>query len=131
MSTQSDKGAAGRYTFTVEQGHAITFSGDGMPAVLSTPQLIALIERTARETVAGDLQPDERTVGVEINLRHIAPTPLGQQVSIATRVIRRDGALLTFNVEVRDAHEVIARGLHKRAIIQVDGFSRRVARKQS
>src|SRR5262245_7614926 len=100
-----------------------------MPAVLSTPNLIGLLERTARETLAPLLDPDERTVGTEIELRHLAPTPLGATVTCVARVIHSEGALVTFQVEARDEQEVIARGLHRRAVIRVDGFARRVARK--
>lgn len=115
--------------FTVAQEHAIDFTTGGMPAVLSTPKLIGLIERTARESLYPFLDDNERTVGAEVEIRHLAPTPLGQEVTINTRVIGGDGKLWDFQFEVRDQHEVIARGLHKRAVITVESFARRVARK--
>jgi fluoroacetyl-CoA thioesterase len=111
------------------QEHAIDFATDGMPAVLSTPKLIGLIERTARESLYPFLESNERTVGAEIEIRHLAPTPLGSHVSITTRVIQAEGKLVDFQFEVRDEHELIARGLHKRAVITVESFARRVARK--
>jgi fluoroacetyl-CoA thioesterase len=70
-------------------------------------------------------------VGAEIEIKHMAPTPLGKNVTIITRVIGGDGKLWDFQFEVRDEHEVIARGLHKRAIITVESFARRVTRKLS
>jgi len=115
----------------VEQKHLIDFATGGMPAVLSTSILIGVLERTAREALAPFLEPDERSVGAEIELRHFAPTPLGQRVTCTARVIQADGAQITFQVEARDQHELIARGLHKRAVIRVEHFARRLARKTS
>jgi predicted thioesterase len=115
--------------FVVEPKHCIDFATDGMPAVLSTPQLIGLLERTARQALAPFLEPDERSVGIEIELRHLAATPLGQQVTCTARVISVDGTQVGFQIEARDQHELIARGLHKRAVIRVENFAKRVRRK--
>lgn len=122
-------GTVGEMQFAVGQEHVIDFTSGGMPAVLSTPKLIGLIERTARESLFPFLSDDERTVGAEIEVRHLAPTPVGAQVTITTRVIHVEAKLIDFQFEVRDQHEVIARGLHKRAVINVESFARRVARK--
>ena len=124
-------GATGEFQFTVESKHVIDFAADGMPAVLSTPNLIGLLERTARQTLHPFLEADERSVGIEIELRHLAATPLGQSVTCVTRVISVDGRQIGFQIEARDAHELIARGLHKRAVIRVGNFARRVQQKAS
>ncbi|MHB8520548.1 MAG: thioesterase family protein [Limisphaerales bacterium] len=129
MKSRPNIGAVREQPFVVEPKHVIDFAADGMPAVLSTPQLIGLLERTARATLEPFLEPNERTVGIEIEFRHLAPTPLGQTIVCVTRVIHVDGAQVTFQVEARDAHEVIARGIHKRAVIRIESFARRVARK--
>jgi fluoroacetyl-CoA thioesterase len=129
MRSSPQIGTPGEFTFVVGPEHVITFATDGMPVVLSTPVLIGLIERTARESVAPFLAADERTVGTEIELRHLAPTPQGARVTITTRVIRVEGRLVSFQVEARDAHEVIARGVHQRAVIRTGSFASRVARK--
>jgi predicted thioesterase len=131
MKSRPPLGTKGEFAFVVSQEHAIDFAQDGMPSVLATPRLIGLIERTAREALVPFLEADERSVGVEVDLRHLAPTPLGEKVVCTARVILEDGPQITFHVEARDEHEVIARGLHKRAIIRVGSFARRVARKSS
>jgi predicted thioesterase len=123
-------GTVGQLSVTVTAEHVIDFAADGMPAVLSTPRLIGLIERTARESLYPFLESGERTVGMEIELRHLSPTPLGASVTCLTRVIQAEGSQITFQVEARDAHEVIARGLHKRAVIRLASFARRVAGKR-
>src|ERR1044071_6580088 len=129
MKSRPSIGTLGQFSFTVGPEHVIDFATDGMPAVLSTPKLIGLIERTARESLYPFIETDERSVGVELDLRHLAPTPLGATVTCTTRVIQAEGNQVTFQVEARDTHEAIARGLHKRAIIRVSSFARRVAAK--
>ena len=131
MKSRPPIGTVGQLTFTISAEHVIDFASDGMPAVLSTPRLTAMIERTARESLGPFLDPDERTVGIEIELRHLAPTPLGASVTCTTRVIQAEGLQITLQVEARDARELIARGLHKRAVIRLGSFSRRVAAKAS
>src|SRR5258706_998935 len=129
MKSRPPVGTEGELTFVVGQEHAIDFARDGMPAVLATPRLIGLLERTAREALSPFLEATERSVGIEIDLRHLAPTPLGQKVTCTARVIMSDGSQITFHVEARDEQEIIARGLHKRGVIRVDSFARRLARK--
>jgi predicted thioesterase len=122
-------GTAGELQFVVEQKHAIDFATDGMPAVLSTPNLIGLLERTARKALEPFLETDERSVGIEIELRHLAPTPLGQQVTCIAKVIHVDGTKIGFQIEARDQRDLIARGLHKRAVIRVQSFANQVQRR--
>ena len=129
MKARPKIGTIGEYRFKVEQEHVIDFTSGGMPAVLSTPRLIGLFERTARESLQPFLEPNERTVGMEIEVRHLAPTPLGETVTCTARVIHAEKSQVTFQIEARDEHETIARGLHKRAVITVEDFARRVARK--
>ena len=126
MKSQPKIGTAGEFTFVVAPEHTITFATDGMPAVLSTPNLIGLIERTARESLHPFLDTDERTVGSEIELRHLAPSPLGARVTITVRVIHTEGRQIGFQVEARDEHELIARGLHTRGVIRTGSFAKRV-----
>ena len=119
-------GTVGEVQFVVEQKHCIDFATDGMPAVLSTPNLIGLLERTARKAIAPFLEADERSVGTEIELRHLAPSPLGACVTIAVRVIHVEGRQVTFQAVARDENELIARGVHTRAVIRTGSFARRM-----
>ena len=124
-------GHIGELTLTVADEHVIDFADAGMPAVFSTPKLIGLLERTARFSLAPYLENHERTVGVEIDLKHLAPAPLGAKVTLLTRVIGTEGVNVTFAVEARDEHELIAKGIHKSAVIEVEAFTRRAMRKIS
>jgi predicted thioesterase len=129
MKSRPQVGATGELAFKIEPQHAIDFAAGGMPAVLSTPNLIGFLERTARETLAGCLEDGEQSVGVEIELRHLAPTPVGQTIHCTARVIHAEDREVTFQISARDECELIARGLHKRAVIRTESFSRRVKEK--
>lgn len=119
-------GLTGQREFVVNSQLVIDFTQDGMPAVLSTPALIGLLERTAREVLAECLDAGENSVGIEIELRHLAPTPLGRKVVCTAKVIHADGGKVTFQIEASDEVEVIARGVHKRQVIRVVSFAKRV-----
>jgi len=129
MKSTPKVGTANEVTFAVEAQHTIEFAGDGMPAVLSTPTLIQILERTARQSLLPYLDEGERSVGIEIEIRHLAPAPVGATVTCATRIVRADGREIIFHVEARDTQEVLARGAHRRAIIRVESFAKRVKAK--
>lgn len=122
-------GMTGELRFVVEACHAIDFAQDGMPAVLSTPWLIWFLEHAAREAVLPLLGSGESTVGVYMELRHSAPTPVGQAVRCRARVVHAEGTTIAFQLEAHDAHELIARGFHRLQVIRVERFARRVHRK--
>lgn len=129
MTSSPKIGTTGELQFVVEQKHAIDFATDGMPAVLSTPNLIGLLERTARKALEPFLDPDERSVGMEIELRHLAPTPLGAEVTCIARVYHVEGRKIDFQIEAREHGQLIARGLHKRAVICVQSFAQQVTKR--
>ena len=131
MKAKPHSGLASAFTFKVESQHLIDFAGGDMPAVLSTPWLIKWLEQTARETLRPLLDAGEASVGMEVDIRHLAPTPLGSTVKCSARVISADGRTVTFQVEASDEQELIARGVHKRAVINKARFCQRVQRKQS
>lgn len=115
--------------FVVEAQHAIDFADEALPPVLCTPALVGFLERTAREGLAPHLAPGESTVGIEIELQHLAPTPLGQSVVCRARVVRVEGREISFTIEAEDGVERIARGFHKRRIISKARFAARVSEK--
>jgi predicted thioesterase len=129
MKSRPKVGDAGELIIQTEAKHAVEFAGDGMPAVVSTPNLVGFLERASRQTIAKHLEPDERSVGIEIDVRHLAPTPVGLTVRCTARVVAVEDRKVTFQVEACDAYEVIVRGLHRRAVIRTESFSRRVKEK--
>ncbi len=121
----------GELRFVVEPKHTIDFADNGMPAVLCTPWLIWFLEHAAREAVLPMLEPGESTVGMEVEVRHLAATPVGQTVTCRARVLFAEGREVSFLLEAHDEHERIARGTHRLAVIRVDRFAQRVARKSA
>ena len=122
-------GSEGECQFVVKAKHAIDFADEAMPAVLSTPWLIWFLEHAARNAVLPVLEPGESTVGVVINVQHIAPTPLGEEVVCRARVISVDGPQVSFQIEAHDEHEQIARGTHKLRVIQAARLAKKVEAK--
>jgi fluoroacetyl-CoA thioesterase len=122
-------GTTGEQRFLVERSHAIDFADNAMPAVLSTPWLVWFLEHAARQAVLPFLAPGESTVGTYVEVRHSAPTPVGQAVTCRARVVRAEGTTISFQLEAHDGHELIARGLHRLQVIRVDRFAQRVQRK--
>jgi len=129
MKRSTKIGETGELLFVVSEQHVIDFADDQMPAVLSTPWLIWFLEHAARKAMLPLLDADESTVGVQIDIEHLAPTPLGQEVTCTARVINTDGKLITFQFDARDQHERIARGNHKLRVIRCDRFASRVRAK--
>jgi len=90
--------------------------------VLSTPDMIRLIEQTAIEAVQPCLAPGQATVGTRVDVTHLAATPVGMTVTITVEVTEIDRRRLGFKVEVRDDLDEAGRGTHERFI--VDGTQR-------
>lgn len=116
-------------TFVVEQRHLIPFADEQMPAVLSTPMLIAELERTAREAVEELLESHERTVGTSIELEHLAGTTIGFAVQCTARVLGFEAGEIRFQVTAKDEFDLLARGHHRRRVVDADRLRRRLERK--
>jgi fluoroacetyl-CoA thioesterase len=130
MRTAPRLGMSGESRLTVGPGNVISFADDRMPSVLATPWLVAHLEYAARDALAPCLEGHERSVGTFVEVEHLAPVPEGLTVVCQARVILVDGPVVTFQVEASDGIEPVARGLHRRRVIDVDRFARRVAKKK-
>ena len=129
MQTPPKTGTTYEIEFPVERSHSIDLAGGQMPAVLSTPSLILFLERAALELLRPYLDEGEITVGVQIELEHLAASLLGQKVQCRARAIHSEGPLVSFQIEAHDEHELVARGLHKRRVVRIDRLRERLRRK--
>jgi predicted thioesterase len=129
MKSSPKTGTTGEQRFVVEPKHTIDFADGRMPAVLCTPWLIWFLEHAARDAVLPFLKPGESTVGTFLEVRHLAPTPVGATVICRARVLQTDGPVVSFQLEAQDEHEVIGRGMHKLCVINVDRFAQKVRSK--
>jgi predicted thioesterase len=120
----------GESRLVVDATNRISFADERMPAVLATPWLVAHLESAGRYAIDPCLEPHERSVGTHVEVEHLAPVPEGFTVVCRARVIHVDGPTVTFQVEAHDGIEPVARGLHRRRVIDADRFARRVARKR-
>jgi fluoroacetyl-CoA thioesterase len=109
---------------------AAASGGPRMAPVLSTPQLVRLMESTAHNTIVNLLEPSQSSVGAEVSIKHMAATPVGMAVRIRAELLEVDGRRLRFRVEAWDEVEKIAEGEHERFIIDWERFMARVEKKR-
>jgi predicted thioesterase len=114
----------------VTDNNAISFLGREDARVLATPWLIAHLEMTARDAVKPYLLDSEDTVGTQVNVRHLAATPMGMRARFFAEVIAINGRRVEFRVEARDDKDKIAEGTHERFIVDVDQFADRLKAKR-
>ena len=101
----------------------------GGPPVFATPFVLSLMEQAAAQAIHMHLDPGEESVGYDFNFKHLAPTPVGAAVVATAEVITVDKNMVTFAIEARDHADVISRGTHVRAVIDMERFLKRVKRK--
>lgn len=104
--------------------------GSGTLKVFATPAMIALIEETAWKSVADSLEEGQATVGISLNVNHLAPTPLGMNVRCETELVEIDGRKLKFKAEVYDEKGLIGNGIHERFIINSEKFQQKADSKK-
>ena len=98
--------------------------GSGDLGVLSTPTMIAMMEGASTRCVQPHMEDGHTTVGYIVNIRHLAPTPIGNEVSVTSRLEEVDGRKLRFHVEAREGDRVVGEGEHVRVIIETARFLR-------
>ena len=118
-------------TFQVEAQHSAAHIGSGSLRVLATPIMIAFMESTSHRLLAQRLPAGYSSVGMLVNIRHLAPTPLGSSVRVLSEVLEVDGLRVTFSVQAWDQSEPIGDGQHQRMVIDEARFLRRVEAKSS
>jgi predicted thioesterase len=84
--------------------------------------MVALMEAAAVACIDSQLAEGQETLGVRIDVEHIAATPIGLTVTATAELIERDGRKLVFNVEAHDAREIIGRGRHTRIVVDSARF---------
>ena len=94
--------------------------------VFSTPAMIGLMEYTCVLLVAPYLDENEQTVGIHVDVRHMAPTKIGQSVTVTAELLEVKDNKLRFVVSaVNDQGIKIGEGTHRRALINTKSFAAR------
>ena len=99
--------------------------GSGAIDVYGTPAMILLMEETAQQSVAPHLDAGQGTVGTELNIKHLAATPVGMKVWCDTELIEVDGRRLVFRTEAFDECGKIGEGTHERFIVDNEKFQQK------
>jgi len=122
-------GLTGTYRIVVADEHTAPFVGSGKVRVLATPVMINLFEAAALACCEHLLPEGHQSLGIHLDVRHIAATPVGMAVSATAELVKIDGRTLTFRVEARDERELIGDGMHERVVVNVERFDLRVQKK--
>ena len=119
MTVVGHRGEAKLVVADVDTARAL---GSGTVDVLGTPRLIALCEEASCRAVAGDLADGSTTVGINVRLDHLQPSPIGAEVTAEAVLSKVDGRRLTFNVSASDDRGLVAVGKVVRVVVDVDRF---------
>lgn len=126
-------GVTGQCSTRVGAGNTITLGGTdthGEATVFSTPAMINLMEHAAREALRPHLDPDEESVGVDVQITHSSATPPQSRVTAEACITQIDKNVVTFDVVARDPWGEIGRGSHRRAVIRTSKFAQRLAQQK-
>lgn len=122
-------GTKGTATLVVGPEHTAPRVGSGRIAVLATPVMINVIEAAALAACEHLLQAGHQSLGIHLDVRHIAATPVGMEITATAEVLKVDGRTIWFRVDVHDEKELIGDGLHERVVVNVERFDARVQKK--
>lgn len=122
-------GMRGSSDLVVGPEHTAPFVGSGRIAVLATPVMINVIEAAALAAIEHLLPEGHQSLGIHLDVSHVAATPIGLRVTATAEVVHVEGRTVTFNVEARDDYERIGGGTHQRVVVSVARFDERVQRK--
>jgi fluoroacetyl-CoA thioesterase len=128
-----EPGATYKFRYTVTEADTAAalnhITGDEFPAVLSTTRCIALLELAAGRLLKAEQKPGQLSVGVVVDVKHMAATPVGAWVEAEATYTGRNGKLYAFEVVARDPGGEVMRGRHERAVIDearlIEGASKR------
>jgi predicted thioesterase len=104
--------------------------GSGAVQVFATPELVRLMEQAAVHALADRLGPGEQSVGVLVDVQHLAASPVGATVTARAELVGIDRRRLTFKVSASDGVETVGEGTHVRALIDLARFEERIAKKR-
>ena len=118
-------GLTASITLKVEEGDTALALGSGDVPVLATPRLVTLVEKASIAALGAKLGPDKTSVGYEVQLAHLSPTPVGSEVTAEATLESVEGRRLTFRVAVTDDRGLVAAGRITRVVVVRDRFIER------
>ena len=122
-------GIVGELSQTVTNKLTAAAYGSGLVPAFATPAMVGLMEGASVEAIKSALAPGQTSVGIEVNIKHLAATPVGMQVRARSEVTAVEGRRVIFKVEAWDDQEKIGEGTHQRMIVDDAKFRERFAQK--
>jgi predicted thioesterase len=117
-------------TVVVDESRVIGFMGkEG--AVYATPRMVSDVEYTCRDMLLEHLDPGEDSVGAHVSIDHLAPTPMGLQVTVEVKIAEVDRRKVVFEFSVKDPLEEVGRGKHVRFVVETAKTRERLAAKRA
>ncbi len=123
-------GAKSEHKILVTPDVAVDFLGMEDARVLGTPFMIGLMEMTCRNLIKQYLEDGYDTVGTEVNVKHLAASPLGMSVTFHAEILNVNDRRVLCRVEAYDEKEKIGEGTHERFVIHVARFASRLVQKR-
>ena len=123
-------GLAGKSEMVVREEDLVSQLGDVPVDVLSTPRLIQLLEAASVEALRDHMTSDELSLGTEIKIKHLSPTPPGMRVTAHALLKAVDQNRLFFLVDAYDEKEKVAEGEHERVLVSRERFLQKVEKKR-
>lgn len=131
MNIEIPTGVSSTKSIVVTRDLTIASIDSRLPAVYSTPSMIMLMETAAAQLLQRFLPPEFLSVGVRIDVHHLAATPVGATVTATATIRNREEVFVDFEVFAHDGIEPIGRGTHRRAIVELARFLKGVDRKKT
>ena len=132
MKATLEPGAKTTFAFTVPSDKTVpaiypeAAEFQTMPAVFATGFMVALLEWGAVKLLAPHLDDGEGSLGVHVDVSHLAATLPGQTVTVTATCTKVDGRRVSFDVEAHDGVDLISRGTHQRMVVPWDKFTAKV-----
>jgi fluoroacetyl-CoA thioesterase len=123
-------GATGSFSLVVLPEHlASRFKDVTLPPVLATPVMIMVMENAALNAIKPYLDTGESVLGTRVDVRHLAPTPVGQRVVGEAKVTKVDGRRIEFSIRATNGNDEIGVGTHERVVLQLSKLFERMKAK--
>ncbi len=124
MKPDFQPGASEELSIVTTPDMGITHLGPSAPSMYSTPSMVQLIEGTCVKLISRHVDEGEQSVGFHVDVRHLAPTPIGKRVTSKVTLREINGRRFLFDVEVHSEDGVkIGEGIHERALIDIARFT--------
>jgi fluoroacetyl-CoA thioesterase len=135
MKATLKSGLTHRFSYKVPENKTVPYTYPeapeiaSMPKVFATGNMIVLMEWTCAQLLAPHLDPGEGSLGVHVDVSHLAATPPGLTVTVDAEVSEVIGNRVAFKVKAHDGIDMIGEGRHERFVVMWDKFNARVAAK--